>query len=168
MGFVTGEWLKTQFNNFATRISTVFAKKTEIPTKVGDLTNDSGFVTSAVDNLTNYYTKTAVDGLVSGMSANALVFDTKSALDEWIQDTNNTANLKAGQNIYIKETDAPDYWWDGTGLQPLETEKVNLDGYVTSDQLSTELAGYVSESDAETENIDFSGYFETEASTPTE
>lgn len=41
-----------------------------IPTKVGDLTNDSGFITKAVNDLTNYYkksetyTKTEVDNLV--------------------------------------------------------------------------------------------------------
>jgi hypothetical protein len=29
-----------------------------IPTKVSDLNNDSGFITAAVNNLTNYYTKT--------------------------------------------------------------------------------------------------------------
>ena len=56
MGYITKDYLTTQFTNFATRISTVFAKKTELPTKVSDLTNDSGFITNTVNNLTNYYT----------------------------------------------------------------------------------------------------------------
>lgn len=47
MGFVSKEWVGTQFGNFASRISTVLAKKTEIPTKVSDLTNDSGYVSDA-------------------------------------------------------------------------------------------------------------------------
>lgn len=57
MAYITKEYLQTQFTNFATRISTVFAKKTELPTKTSDLTNDDGFITNAVNNLVNYYTK---------------------------------------------------------------------------------------------------------------
>lgn len=162
MAFTTSEWIKTQFDNFSKRIAQVFAKKTEVPEKTSDIVNDSGFITNSVDNLTNYYTKTEVNGMVAESGTKSLVFDTKSALDTWIEDTNNTNSLEVGQNIYIKETDTPDYWWDGTSLQPLETEKVNLDGYVTSDQLSSDLSGYVSKDDAETENIDFSGYFASE------
>jgi hypothetical protein len=45
--------------------------KPTIPTKVSDLSNDSGFITNAVNNLTNYYkktetyTKAEVDTLIS-------------------------------------------------------------------------------------------------------
>lgn len=159
MKFATSEWVKTQFSNFATRIALVFAKKEELPAKVSDLINDEGFVTNAVDNLTNYYTKTEVNALAAGSGAGALVFDTKDALDAWLEDQNNVTNLKVGQNIYIKASDTPDYWWDGTGLQVLETEKVNLDGYVTGTQLTDALAGYLKSEDKETENIDFSTYF---------
>lgn len=129
MAFATSEWVKTQFDNFAARITAVFAKK-------------------------DY-----VDDAISNMQTGALVFDTKSDLDTWLENESNVSKLKVGQNIYIKAADTPDYWWDGTGLQVLETEKVNLDGYVTDTELSTTLAGYVKMTDAETENIDFSGYF---------
>lgn len=44
MGYITKSYLITQFTNFATRISTVFAKKTEIPTKTSQLNNDSNYV----------------------------------------------------------------------------------------------------------------------------
>lgn len=159
MGFVTGEFLKTQFDNFASRVSTVFAKKTEIPKKVSELTNDEGFVTKEVSNLTNYYDKISTEALISGAQTGALVFDTKAELDTWLLDDDNKATLKAGQNIYIKATDTPDYWWDGAGLQILETEKVSLDGYVTETELETTLSDYVKDTDVETEDIDFSGYF---------
>ncbi len=33
-----------------------------VPTKTSDLTNDSSFITNAVDNLTNYYDKDTIDG----------------------------------------------------------------------------------------------------------
>lgn len=165
MGFVTKAYLETQFTNFATRIATVFAKKTEIPAKTSDLTNDSGYITSEADNLTNYYkksqtyTKDEVAGLIAGGGVSALVFDTKADLDTWIASAGNTATLKAGQNIYIKEMDVPDYWWDGSALQPLETQKVDLTGYVTEESLATKLSGYLKTTDTETSNIDFSTYF---------
>lgn len=34
--------------------------------------------------------------------------------------------IKVGTNLYIRELNVPDYWWDGTRPQPLETQKVNL------------------------------------------
>lgn len=37
------------------------ADKSEIPTKVGDLQNDKGFIDKSVSNLDNYYTKTKID-----------------------------------------------------------------------------------------------------------
>lgn len=147
MGFATAEWVKTQFDNFSTRVSAVFAKKTDVPSK---------------DDLANYYTKTETDDLFSGRAEKAKVFDTKADLESWLAVDGNSDNLKLGQNIYIKEIDTPDYWWDGANLQPLETEKVNLDGYVTSEQLSATLDGYLSKDDKESENIDFSGYFAAE------
>lgn len=164
MSYVTKTWVQTQFQNFATRISLVFAKKEEVPTKVSDLTNDSGFVTSDVDNLTNYYiksdtyTKEEVNALASG-GTSALVFDTQEELNTWMETPANVATLKVGQNIYIKATDTPDYWWDGTQLQILETQKVDLADYVTTDDLDTALSGYLKDTDVETGNIDFSGYF---------
>ena len=45
-----------------------------VPTKVSDLTNDSGFITNAVNDLVNYYTKSQtytqseVDSLIAGIS----------------------------------------------------------------------------------------------------
>ena len=36
-----------------------------IPTKTSQLTNDSGFITNEVDNLTNYYTETEINGLLN-------------------------------------------------------------------------------------------------------
>jgi hypothetical protein len=38
--------------------------KPTIPSKTSDLTNDSGFITNSVDNLTNYYTKSSTDTLL--------------------------------------------------------------------------------------------------------
>ena len=41
-------------------------------------------------------------------------------------------DIAIGQNLYIRDTDVPDYWWDGTKVQPLETQKVDLTEYMKS------------------------------------
>ena len=68
MSYITKSYLITQFTNFATRIATVFAKKTELPTKTSDLNNDSNYVSDAsyVHTDNNYTTidKTKVDNAV--------------------------------------------------------------------------------------------------------
>ncbi len=52
MGYITKNYLKTQFNNFADRIAAIFARKTDVPTKTSQLQNDSGFKTT--DSNTTY------------------------------------------------------------------------------------------------------------------
>jgi hypothetical protein len=37
--------------------------------------------------------------------------------------------LVLGDNLYIRDTSVPDYWWDGSSAQELETQKVDLDSY---------------------------------------
>ena len=56
----------------------------------------------------------------------ARVFDTVAALDTWIGVTANKAKLNIGDVFLIKVKDVPDYWWDGTAKQELETSKVTL------------------------------------------
>lgn len=71
-----------------------------------------------------------LDGIVQ-----AKVFDTKAELDEWIAVEGNTETLKTGQNIYIVETGTPDYWWDGTDMQVLETDKVVIESMTYDETL---------------------------------
>ena len=59
-------------------------------------------------------------------SAPGLVFDTVADMEAYVAE--HSAELKVGQNLYIREVDVPDYWWDGTAVQELET-KVDLSGY---------------------------------------
>ena len=64
--------------------------------------------------------------------ATGLVFDTYEDMVTWLTDEVNVAQLKLGDNLYIRDTDVPDYWWDTDSMsaQPLETQKVDLDEYV--------------------------------------
>jgi hypothetical protein len=58
----------------------------------------------------------------------AIVFNIKEDLDNWLLGTFARpdgllpANLKIGENIYIIDVNVPDFWWDGTQAQILETK----------------------------------------------
>jgi hypothetical protein len=67
----------------------------------------------------------------------ARVFATKSALDTWLLDSENVELLQIGDNFYIEETDKPDYWWNGTTIKELETQKVDLAEYAKKTELLT-------------------------------
>jgi hypothetical protein len=62
--------------------------------------------------------------------ATGYVFDTVDDMTTWLEDEENTSKLNLGDNLYIRATDVPDYWWDGESAQKLETQKVDLTNYV--------------------------------------
>lgn len=74
-----------------------------------------------------------VEAIARGRSR-AQIFGTVSDLDVWLAVADNVATLQIGDNLYIKATDVPDYWWDGTSKQPIEAEKVDLTDYDTRSQ----------------------------------
>lgn len=94
MAYINKTYLQTQFQNFATRISTIFAKKTELPTKTSDLTNDSNFVEDAnyvhTDNNYTVVDKTKVD--------NAVIFTPQALTEE--QKAQARANIGAGDSEF--------------------------------------------------------------------
>lgn len=96
----------------------------------GDVTNGSGVSLNSL--------KSAIDNIPTGGGATAKVFDTKADLDAWLAVEGNADTLVVGQNIYITETDTPDYWWDGTSLQILETDTVVIES-MTYDETTTAL-----------------------------
>lgn len=72
-----------------------------------------------------------VEAIARGRSR-AQVFDTVAAMNTWLAVPANVATLQIGDNLLIKATNVPDYWWDGTAAQPLEAEKVDLTPYLKS------------------------------------
>ena len=67
----------------------------------------------------------SLESRLNGASG-ALVFDTQADMNSFLADSANTATLTVGQNLYIRQLDVPDYWWDGTQACELETQKVDL------------------------------------------
>lgn len=59
-------------------------------------------------------------------------FDTVAAMNSWIAVSTNKDKLKVGNSLFIRAIDVPDYWWDGTQPLVMETEKVDLSGYLLS------------------------------------
>lgn len=68
--------------------------------------------------------------------ATAYVYDTVEALDTDLANPDFVAKLVKGDNFYIKALDVPDYWWDGTQKQQLETEKPDLSEVVKDVKIS--------------------------------
>lgn len=69
--------------------------------------------------------------------ATGYVFDTLDDLNVWLQNDSNKTGLVLGDNFYIRATDVPDYWWDGTSAQKLEGEKPDFTGYVKETDYAT-------------------------------
>jgi hypothetical protein len=76
-----------------------------------------------------------VEDIAAGAKV-GLAFDTTEQLNEWLAGTyeradgKTPADLQTGWDLYIIALNEPDYWWDGTGIQMLET-KVDLSEYYT-------------------------------------
>ena len=58
------------------------------------------------------------------------MFDTLADLETALTNEEFVAGLVVGDNLYIRATNVPDYWWDGSQKQQLETEKPDLRGLV--------------------------------------
>jgi hypothetical protein len=89
----------------------------------------------------------SVEAIAKGR-ATGYVFNTVADLDTWLANSENTKNLVLGDNLYIRAVNVPDYWWDGSQKQPLETQKVSIDGYATEeyvDYKNQELGASVSQ-----------------------
>lgn len=80
------------------------------------------------------------------------VFDTYEDLVAWVADANNTAMLNLGDNLYIRAINVPDYWWDGSTIQQLETQKVNLENYASTEDIPTKTSQLINDSGYVTAN----------------
>lgn len=107
-----------------------------IPTKVSELDNDSKFQTEDDVKAITDPIEAVAKGRLTGY-----VFGTKADLDLKLLDSEFVKILNLGDNFYIIDKDTPDYWWDGTGIQELETGKIDLDGYANVDMSNLSEAG---------------------------
>lgn len=105
---------------------TEYAKKSELPTNTNQLINGSGYITKAVTDLENYYTKTQVNGMVSAIP--------KFAIE--VVDTLPTSDISTTTVYLVKESDDAqnlytEYIYVGSAWEKLGVQDVDLTGYAT-------------------------------------
>lgn len=131
---------------------------TPIPTKVSDLTNDTGFITKSVNDLTNYYlktntyTKSEVDSLVAGK----VVFVVVSVLPEASIETMNKIYLIPSESSsvgnvkdeYITVDNGTMYVWEKIG-----STSVDLSNYYTKAQTDSAISAHHDSSKANVSDL---------------
>lgn len=141
MGYVTTDFLKTQFQNYSTKVEEIFRKK-----------SDS-------------YSKEEVDNLISAVNGMSKEIVQELPTENISESTIYLVpNETAGENNSYTEYIYLNGQWESLG----STDSVNLEGYVKEDDLETTLSDYLKKSDKETTDIDFSGFFAEEEEEPSE
>lgn len=139
------------------QLPSYYAKATDVPTGLADLTDDATHrvVTdtekstwNSKANGTHKHEQSDVNGLDTALAnltavaqgkCASYVFATVSELDTWLGNATNKAKLEVGDVFLIKAVDVPDYWWDGSAKQILETTKVDLTA-ITNAEIDTIVA----------------------------
>lgn len=120
--------------------------KPNIPSKTSDLTNDSGYITNTVDNLTNYYKKaetynqTEVDNLL-GNKANTSDIPTKTS--QLTNDSGYITNEVDNLTNYYTETEVNNLLSSKADTSQIPTKVSELDndtGFITNS--TNELTNY--------------------------
>lgn len=95
------------------------------------------------------------NNIVSADCNKTYVFDTYENLSSWLdgdytrEDGKEVSDLNEGDTLCISENDTPDYWWDGTQIQPYEIGKYKIlntiynDWKLISDDTLTEPVTYI-------------------------
>ena len=110
-----------------------------IPTKTSDLTNDSGYITKTVDNLTNYYLKTET---YTQDEINELIGNI-NRLDSKIVDTLPTENISTTTIYLIKVGDTSNYaqhMYIDSAWAELGTTQIDLTDYYNKTQADSKFA----------------------------
>lgn len=122
----------------------------DIPTKTSDLTNDSGFITNAVNDLVNYYlksesyNKTEVNSLVNNITKVTI-----SVVDE-------LPEVGESNIIYFvpkitKEKDIYDeYVWISNDWEHIGSTDVDLTGYATENWVNAQITNFLTEAQVNT------------------
>ena len=110
-----------------------------IPRKTSDLNNDSGFITSSTDTLTNYYKKSETYNKTEIDSKISSVYKYKGSVASY--EDLPSEDLTIG-DVYNVETDGSNYAWNGTTWDKLGGD-VDLSNYYNKTQTDNLLSGKV-------------------------
>lgn len=110
-----------------------------IPKKTSDLQNDSGFITSSTDTLTNYYKKSETYNKTEIDSKISSVYKYKGSVASY--EDLPSEDLTIG-DVYNVETDGSNYAWNGVTWDKLGGD-VDLSNYYNKTQTDNLLSGKV-------------------------
>lgn len=119
------------------------ADKSEIPTKISQLTNDSGYITKNVDDLANYYKKSETYDKNEIDTKISSVYRYKGSVATY-EDLPST-DLTIG-DVYNVEEDGSNYAWTGTTWDKLGGD-IDLSEYYTKTQTDSLLSAKANSSD---------------------
>lgn len=115
----------------------------KVPVNTSDLTNDSGFITKAVSDLVNYYTKSQT---YTQAEVNALV----SAIPKFaisVVDTLPTSKISATTIYLVKSGSGTDlyteYIYTNGAWEILGSQKIDLTGYATEAWVNAKIADFL-------------------------
>ena len=125
-------------------IADIVKNQINIPTKTSDLTNDSGFITKLVNDLSNYYlksetyTKTEVHNLIGQIGSiqfqvvNELPLTGNSSYIYLVPSSNPTT-----QNI------KDEYIWDNNAWEQIGSTQIDLTGYATENWVNSQISNFL-------------------------
>ena len=127
-----------------------------LPTKTSDLTNDSGFITKNVSDLTNYYTQSEVNGMFNALSVptktSDLVNDSGFLTSIPIASATTLGGVKIGSGINVAadgtiSATVASLDWDNITNRPTDVSYWTNDaGYITSAALPTKTSDLTNDS----------------------
>ena len=116
-----------------------------VPTKTSDLTNDSGFITNTVNNLTNYYLKSET---YTQTEVNNLIGQIKTISIEVVNELPTTGE---DNKIYLvpKEGTTQDiyneYLWINNSWELIGSTQIDLTGYATETWVNNQIKDFLNE-----------------------
>lgn len=113
------------------------ADKTEIPKKISELENDSGFITKDVENLENYYNKTEIDNKLSTIhryKGSCTYSELISKIDAELGDVWTVTDKDNSEYVCVKAKIPGEASWEPLGMN------IDLKGYYTKDEIDNFLS----------------------------
>lgn len=152
MNYQTSNDINTAINNVKTELNTSISGKAPsshnhdnlyysqsiIETKLTNKQDKLNLETEPKDGNTNPITSGGVYNAIVDVieiaegKRKSYVFDDVAALDLWLAISTNVDLLQIGDVFLLRSTIEPDYWWDGSTKQILDTN-MDLDGYATTE-----------------------------------
>ena len=122
--------------NAKTSFDGKYSSLSGVPTKLSQFTNDPGFITSTVSNLSNYYNKTTIDSMLNSIST--LNIEVVSSLPT----TGNATTIYLVSKSSTGTNDAYDeYIYSNSKWEKIGSTQVDLSNYYTKAQIDAK--GYL-------------------------